>query len=50
MPQTSRRHIEEHSDNPLKRTLKNDNGVDEICRSLGISKPTLYAYVQAVKG
>src|ERR1051326_3874318 len=26
------------------------HGVDEICRSLGITKPTLYAYVRNAKG
>jgi DNA invertase Pin-like site-specific DNA recombinase len=27
-----------------------NHGVDEICRSLGITKPTLYAYVRRAKG
>lgn len=26
------------------------HGVDEICRTVGISKPTLYAYIKTTKG
>jgi DNA invertase Pin-like site-specific DNA recombinase len=26
------------------------HGIDEICRTVGISKPTLYAYVRGTKG
>jgi len=29
---------------------KKEHAVDQICRSLGISKPTLYAYVRQAKG
>jgi DNA invertase Pin-like site-specific DNA recombinase len=28
---------------------KKEHGVDEICRALGISKPTLYAYISEPK-
>ncbi len=29
---------------------KKEHAVDQICRSLGISKPTLYAYVRQAEG